>query len=54
MREAVYELRQGGQIYAQGTLRNLGYDAATLRAMAAAGYILYRDGKRVARKELSA
>lgn len=45
--EDVYTIRRGGDIYAQGQVRNLGYDAATLRSMAAAGYILYCNGKRV-------
>ena len=39
--EDIYTIRKGGEIYAQGPLRNLGYDAVTLRAMAAAGYIMY-------------
>ena len=45
--EDIYTIRKGGEIYAQGPLRNLGYDAVTLRAMAAAGDILYCNGKRI-------
>ena len=47
MQEDVYSIRKGGEIYAQGQVSNLGYDAATLRSMAAAGDILYCNGKRV-------
>lgn len=46
MQEDIYTIRRGGDIYARGQVRNLGYDAATLRSMAAAGYTLYCNGKR--------
>lgn len=43
----LYSIRRGGEIYAQSHIVNLGYPAATLRALASAGYALYRDNKRV-------
>lgn len=51
--EPVWSIRKDGRVYAQSPLPRLGYSTETLRAMAAARYELYRDGKRVPRKELS-
>lgn len=53
MAESVWSVRKDGRVYAQSPLPRLGYSAETLRAMAAARYELYRDDKRVPRKELS-
>lgn len=44
---AVYSIRRDGQIVAQSRIVNLGYPQSTLRALAAAGYAMYCDGKRV-------
>ena len=51
MQEDVYSIRKGGEIYAQGQVSNLGYDAATLRSMAGAGGIPYcnRDNVKIGR-----
>ena len=51
MTEHIWSIRKDGRVYAQSPLPRLGYSAETLRAMAAARYELYRDGKRVPRKE---
>lgn len=45
--EDLYTVRRDGQIVAQSHLVNLGYQTATLRALSAAGYAVYCDGKRV-------
>lgn len=42
-----YSIRKGGVIYAQSDEPNCGYSREILRGMAAAGYFLYRNGKRV-------
>lgn len=41
-----YEIRKSGQTYCTSQIKDLGYTVATLRAMSAAGYHLYIDGKR--------
>lgn len=51
MAESVWSIRKDGRTYAQSPLPRLGYSTETLRAMAAVRYELYRDGKRVPRKE---
>lgn len=45
-----YEIRKSGQVYCSDQTKDLGYTPATLRAMAAAGYHLYTDGKRARKK----
>ena len=51
MAESIWSVRRDGRVYAQSPLPRLGYSTETLREMAAARYELYRDGKRVTRKE---
>lgn len=49
---AVYQIRQGGKVLCESSVKNLGYSPATLRNMAKAGLFLYKDGKKVKLCEL--
>jgi hypothetical protein len=43
----VYTLRKDGVICCRSSIPDLGYSAATLKELRAAGYELYRDEKKV-------
>lgn len=43
----VYSIRKEGRIYAQSHEPGCGYSSQILRQMQKAGYVLYKDGKRV-------
>ena len=40
------EIRKGGAVDYWSSLRGFGYTPETLRSMRAAGYMLYKDGRR--------
>lgn len=50
---ALYEIRKGGEIYASSHLENLGYTPQRLKEMQAAGYELYVNGKKAAKRRSS-
>lgn len=43
----VYSLRRDGVVCCQSSLADCGYSAGMLKELRAAGYELYRDGKKV-------
>lgn len=50
----VYTLRKGGLICVESSLPGCGYSTQDLRELAAAGYELYEDGRKVKRGKANA
>ena len=48
----VYSLRKNGVVCCQSSLADCGYSAGMLKELRAAGYELYRDGKKVWRSKV--